>query len=330
LAIVFLYLAFKGTNVNDLLDSFRQINYGWLFLLIPVHLLSQILRSYRWRYLLKPIKEEIRFRNLFAAAMIGLLINNGLPRVGELARGFVLGMSEKISRSSVFGTVVIERIVDMITFGFIVCCVVVLSPDSIDALVENANFVRPLFLFGAIGLLVVFTSVFLKSETVFALMKKFLPFVPHRFRPKIERIMNSFLSGLGVAKMRKYFIPIFILSSLTWITYAFALYIPFFMLEGIRQHALDLDAAFILLTVSAIAFVLPAPGAFGTYHSFISFALVRLYGIDPVIALTYSIISHEIGAILNSAIGLFYFINDHVKLSDLKEATTSNGNNGTT
>jgi uncharacterized membrane protein YbhN (UPF0104 family) len=64
--------------------------------------------------------------------------------------------------------------------------------------------------------------------------------------------------------------------------------------------------------------VLPAPGAFGTYHSFLTVALVRIYGVDSVTALSFSIVTHETTYVATMIIGVIYFLKDHLKVSDIR------------
>jgi len=74
-------------------------------------------RAWRWQYLLYPIKPNVTLRNSFSAVMIGYMVNNFLPRVGEFVRPYAIGNLENISKSAALGTVVIERIIDMIVFS---------------------------------------------------------------------------------------------------------------------------------------------------------------------------------------------------------------------
>ena len=80
LSLVFLYLAFRGTDFSQILRSLEDANYAWLGVSFVCLLLSHAVRAYRWRFLLDPIKPSIGFRNLFSGVVIGYLLNNVLPR----------------------------------------------------------------------------------------------------------------------------------------------------------------------------------------------------------------------------------------------------------
>ena len=125
--------------------------------------------------------------------------------------------------------------------------------------------------------------------------------------------------------MRSKYTMIIVLSLLIYFFYALSLYVPFYAFQSLAGHNLDFGASVILLTISTIAFALPAPGALGTYHQFLSFALTRLYGVDDVTALSYVIITHEVGYIITSVVGVYFFLKDHLHVSEVVNGTADNG-----
>ncbi|MGH2567987.1 MAG: hypothetical protein ACRDGA_06575, partial [Bacteroidota bacterium] len=125
--------------------------------------------------------------------------------------------------------------------------------------------------------------------------------------------------GSGAA--REYLASVALLSLIMFAVYALGLYAAFFTLETVAAFQFDFGVAFVLLTVTTVAYVLPAPGAMGTYHSFLTFTLVKLYGVDAVSALSFSIITHEVGYLTITAVGLGYFVKDHIRVSELRSQT---------
>ncbi|HTP13661.1 MAG TPA: lysylphosphatidylglycerol synthase transmembrane domain-containing protein, partial [Bacteroidota bacterium] len=156
LAGFFLYLAFRGTDFGELWASLKSANYIWIVLLVPISLLSHWVRAIRWAYLLKPIKKVTSQRNLFSAVMIGYMVNNALPRVGELVRPYVLGNLEGVSKTSVLGTVVIERILDFLSFYLIASVVILAYPNSLDPFFEHAGTIRPFLFVSSVACFLVF------------------------------------------------------------------------------------------------------------------------------------------------------------------------------
>ncbi|MEX0736474.1 MAG: lysylphosphatidylglycerol synthase transmembrane domain-containing protein [Bacteroidota bacterium] len=314
---LFLYLAFKDTKFSDLWDSLQRVDYRWVAVLIPVGLASHYIRAVRWGYLLKPVKIGIGHRNLFSSVMIGYMVNNVIPRLGELVRSYSLGRAEGLKTTSVLGTVVVERILDLLVFSLLLCGVVVLFPVVLSPFVEDVETVRPLFLLGSIGSLVIFVVLFFKGEAVFTIVRILQPVIPARFRERFHHFVSSFLSGFGVARMSETFLPIVLLSLSMWFLYILSLYLAFFAFPVLGSFNLGFDAAIILLTASTIAFILPAPGAMGTYHSFLTLVLVQLYQVDSTTALSYSILTHELGYALTTGVGLYFLLRDQLTLSEI-------------
>jgi glycosyltransferase 2 family protein len=324
LAFVFLYFAFRGVKLSDLWESLKGANYWWVALLIPINIVGNWVRAVRWADLLSPIKSNISKRNLFAGVMIGYAVNNVLPRVGEFVRPYVLGKLEGISKSAVFGTVVVERIVDMLTFYFIVCVVLFAYPHSLDPFVQNVESVRPFFLLGTFAFLIIFILLFFKAETLFRTAAKMLRFIPNSKRGTIEKLLEKFYSGFAVVKVRDKLGRILLQSFLIWGLYVLGMYVPFFAFSSLMRPDLDFGAATVLLVISSISWILPAPGAVGTYHSFLTVAMVRLYGVDMSVALSFALITHGITYLVATVLGVYYYFKTHLHFSELASATSNN------
>lgn len=321
LTAVFLSLAFRNANLTELWHSLLGANLWWILTLIPLGLFSHWVRAVRWRYLVAPLNPKASLRNLFSAVMIGYMVNNVLPRAGELIRAYMFGRLEKMSRSAALGTIVVERILDTVTFLFMLCTVLFLYPNSLDPFVENVESVRRYFLLGSVGLFLLSAIVLLKSETLFGLMKFVKPLVPLRYAGQIDSIIESFLGGIGAGVGRRYLLVVAVLSLFLFGVYGLTMYVGFYSLDAIAAHQFDFGVAFVLLTVTTVAYVLPAPGAMGTYHSFLTYTLATLYSVDAVSALSFSIITHEVSYLTITFVGLGYFLKDHVHISEITEQT---------
>ena len=322
LAFGFLYLAFRGVKLSELWESIKGANYWWVALLIPLNVLMNWVRAERWAHLLAPIKSPISKRNLFSGVMIGYAINNVLPRVGEIVRPYIVGNREGISKSSVFGTIVVERILDFMSFYFIVCVVLFLYPNSLDPFVDHPDTIRPLFLLGSFVFLIIFILLFFQAEALFRFLAKVLRFLPDKQKQKIEIILDKFYTGFAVSKLRNKFGVILFHSFLIWGLSALIMFVPFFAFAPLMKSGMDFGASVVLLVVSSIAWILPAPGAMGTYHSFLKVAMVKLYGIDETTSLSYAIVTHEVGYLVVMIIGIYYYFRDHLQVSDLSSASS--------
>jgi hypothetical protein len=220
--------------------------------------------------------------------------------------------------------VVIERILDFLTFSFLVGVTVSIYPSAIDPFVDDPSAWRPIFLTASIVSTLLFIVLFVKLETFVAFVARYRHRLPEKFEKRIGHIIDSFVAGLNVAHLRSTWPMVLFWSLGIWAFYALGLYLPFFMFDSIASLHLGFGAAVVLLVITSVAWALPAPGAMGTYHSFLTVALVRLYGADPTAALGLSVITHEVGYILVMAIGAYYYIVDHGRVGSMtaSESTT--------
>lgn len=108
----FLYLTLRPVKFRDLWDAIRTFNWLWAVPFLVVTFISMYARAIRWHYLMKPTANLSSYR-LYSPMMAGFAINSLLPaRIGEFARAYILGIKEKLPFTSVFATIVVERIFD--------------------------------------------------------------------------------------------------------------------------------------------------------------------------------------------------------------------------
>jgi uncharacterized protein (TIRG00374 family) len=317
LAALFLYLAFRGKNIDQLWRSLIDVHWMWFVVLFVGSALSHVLRAWRWKYLLYPIKKDITLRNAFSATMIGYLINNVVPRLGEFVRPYALKKLEGVSRSATMGTIVLERLLDLLTFAIIVLTVLAIYAEPFAVWFPSMAKFEWLFFLGSAVMMVVFVLIFLKAEILFRFIKKFLFFLPKNVRLQTEKIFDSFLTGFQAAKHPGNFLMIAVISILIWLSYTVLLYIPFFIYDFSKSSAINFGSAAVLQVASGVAFALPTPSGIGSYHAFTSFTLTQLYHVDPESALSYAVYTHAVGFLTTTIIGLYYFVVDKMHVGDV-------------
>jgi glycosyltransferase 2 family protein len=317
LTLFLLYLAFRGKDMGQLWASISAVPLIWFVILVIGGGLSHLARAWRWQYLLYPIKTNVTLRNSFSAVMIGILVNNVLPRVGEVVRPVAIGKLEKISRSAAFGTVVLERIIDMITFVLILLLVLFFYASSFTKLFPSLANVEWMFLFGSAAMLIVCTVIFFNAEFVFSFIRRFTTILPKGLQGKVEKIIDSFLTGFGASKHPGNFIMIALTSLIIWGLYIVLMYLPFFAFDMMTVNHLDFSSATILMVVSGVAYAVPTPSGFGSYHFFTAFVLSQLFNVDPVIASSYALYTHSLGFISTTVVGLYYLLKDKIHVGEI-------------
>lgn len=126
--------------MDVLIGYFKEANYSWIFLGLFFGVLSHLSRAYRWKFMLKPLGFKPKFANNVLAVLVGYLVNLALPRAGEVSRALVLTNYENVPFEKGFGTIVAERIADLIMMLSIVMITLFVEFDFIyNLLTKNFN-----------------------------------------------------------------------------------------------------------------------------------------------------------------------------------------------
>jgi len=323
----FLYLAFRGTDFQKLWETLEHANYWWALSALPIVLLSHALRAWRWEYFLRPLKPNLHYRNLWSATIIGYMMNNVLPRAGELVRPYALAKMEGVSRSASFGTVLVERIFDVLSFMVVLALIPLVYSGPLTTAfpwLETAGIWIAVVTFGFFGL---FVFLMLRRDVVEKLLKFFTRHISPKNAKLVERITHSFLDGFEFLKETKHYFMIGLLSVLVWGLYIVMMYLPFFAFGMTEKYSLNFASAMVVQGISSIGIVMPTPGATGPYHYFTIETLTKLYGVDEDVARSYAAVTHAVGYIGVTVIGLIYFVKENLKMSEVMKQNLQTGAN---
>ena len=313
--VLLMYLAFKDVNFNELLTQLKEANY---FIALAAALIGVviggIIRAYRWKFFLEPIKKDIHFRNLFSSMMIGYMMNSIVPKSGEVSRPVVFAKQEDVSRAASFGTIIAERIFDMlslfVSFGF---CLFYFKDSIFDSF---GNDFYQYALYGSIIVMVVVIVIILMimnlEKTEYLIEKYLVRFLPQKIQAKVKDILVSMINGFLFIKYPKNYLIIFVLSVLLWASYVLSTYVMFFAF-GIDLNFLDAN---LVLTIITFTLVLPLPGnSAGAFHVVCTTVLVSIYHLNKEVSLSYATVSHLLNFVLLVAIGFYYSIKENIKIN---------------
>lgn len=317
LAGIFLFLAFRGKDLGEIWNSLIAVHWIWFVVLFVGSALSHLIRAWRWKYLLHPIKSNISLRNTFSATMVGYLINSIIPRLGEFVRPYVMGKLEGISKSATMGTIILERVLDAVTFVLIVLIVLSIYAEPFAVWFPSMAQFEWLFFVGAAVMAVVFILIFLRAELFFRFVTKLSFLLPKKIRAQADHIFTSFLSGFQASKHPGNFVMIAVTSILIWLSYIVLLYVPFYIYGFTEAYGLNLGSAAVLQVSSGLAFALPTPSGIGSYHAFISFTLTKLFSVNVELALSYAFYTHIVGFFTTTILGLYFFFKDKIHVADV-------------
>jgi len=322
ISLLFLILAFRESDFGQILEQMQGLKAWPLLLSLPILFSAYGVRVIRWRYLLLPLG-KIKYHTLFSSIMIGFMSLNILPfRLGEFVRAFVLGRHTNLSKSSVFATIIIERIFDGFAMIFIMLTSLSFLPFSLgESTLDWVRFFAYLglviFLFG----LALVLLIRLKYPAIIRLVEK-LPFLSPRIRRKTVRIIQSFAAGLSIIGGFRRFITITLWSLLVWVVTALYYWMVMYSFMNTSGGSLGSEAGFagslFLTGALAVGIMIPAGPAFiGTFELACIAALAAL-GIAAPIAESYAIVVHAVQFLPITLTGLLYLYFQEFNLKEIR------------
>ena len=321
ISVLFLYLAFHNV---DLYLLYQSITSTSIPLIIPVVVLTFILyviRALRWFHLLEPIK-KIGLVSLFSSTVIGFAANCVLPaRLGEFIRANHIGRIEHISKSSSFGTIVIERLFDTFTILLLFAFVMLFIDfpgewTSIGRALRTGGLFLFLLFLVSIALIIVLKE---KTSAFLAIAEKVLFFLPKKPRHKLVVMLDAFSKGLVLVKGRSKLIAVIFYSLVLWGLSVVQIYVL-----GLSMGlSLPFMAPFFILVLLCFSVIIPsAPGYIGTFHVACQYGLI-FYGFSRGTALSMAIILHAVGFIPTILLGLLAFSLHHIPLRSISDGKLS-------
>jgi len=314
ISLGFLYLAFRQLDFQQMKQAFSQANYWLLLPSLGILFLSHWLRSVRWQILLRPM-QKIPVGTLFSALLIGYAANDILPaHLGELIRAYLIGRKRTMPASSALASIVVERIIDVLTLVFLMAVTLILYPFP-DWVKKSGYimFALALALLGFLVLMKAYTAATMKF--IHAILKPF----PQKLTQKIEQLSRSFLDGLKPMSNHWNYLFICLLSLLIWACYWGVLYLNFYTFDLVASHQLTPLAGLVLLVITTISVVVPSsPGYVGTYHWLCQVSL-ELFQVPRALGLTYAIVVHAINFFPVFIVGFILAWKEGIRLSKLQK-----------
>ena len=313
ISAVFVVLALRGLRLDQVWHNIRHANYIWLVPSVLVYFAAVLVRTWRWSFMLRPLK-YVSVPRLFPVVVIGYMGNNILPfRAGELLRSYVLRRREDIPISSSLATVVVERVFDglvMLTFVFIALPLTPIPGDS-DGRIRAMVMLASVAFFAA---MIVFFILAAFPERFMSLAHWFSDrLLPPRIAEPLLGFLSRFLDGLASLRSFRNVIMIFFTSVLIW------------LLETVKywfvMHAFNFEVSFFALMlmngVVNLATTLPsAPGYVGTFDE-PGIEILKLYGVNGNIAAAYTLVLHAALWLPITLLGFYYMLRDGMSWSEL-------------
>ncbi|MCP2519791.1 flippase-like domain-containing protein [Candidatus Aminicenantes bacterium AC-335-A11] len=296
ITLLFLYLFFRGVNWEEVIFYLKGFNKNFLPIIIALLPFHYITRAWKWKYLILSRKRKVKFWNLFSAYVIGFTVTFLLPfRAGEVIRPVYLGQKERISRSFSFGTVVVERIFDLLTVLFLFGIFLLLKPfykpyftERKKALSSLTNFSLISLTIGAILLVLILFLYFFQGKSISFITRILKPFP--KLSQKAIHISTNFLDGLKFFHSLKNLILYSVFSIIQWLFIGFFSWVVLYSFNIKFPFPLILPYLFLTMVGASI----PTPGMIGGFHALSKFGLISLYGVNTNLAIGTTTVLHAI------------------------------------
>jgi uncharacterized protein (TIRG00374 family) len=308
ISVVCLYFAFRNIDWVETWEAIKRANYLYIALTVFVTLGSVWLRSYRWKFMLDPLR-KVPVGGLYESTMIGFMANNVLPaRLGEFVRAYAVGRAHGVSKSAAFATIVIERAFDMLTL--VLCLGVVLLLVPLSPAIKLMGMLAIGVTLVMFGVLVFFRQ---RRDLVVRLAERLTRSLPTTSRERGERLLHSFIDGLEVLAKGGHILAILGLSLIMWasVMLSFDLAMRAFGLP------VPLYASMVLLVVVSLGLMIPSgPGFAGTFEAAMIWALLLFPGVSKEQAASCAIMYHATQFVPITAFGLYYLWKSNLSLTD--------------
>jgi hypothetical protein len=296
-AVSLLFLAFQGMDIKKIIRQILQADRFWVAMSGIISIAAFVIRAHRWNLLIEPLGYSPSLKKTTAALMVGYFANLALPRMGEVSRCGALNRSDGIPFNKLLGTVIVERVIDVISLLICMLLAALLEYKRLGNFF-NKNIINPILeKFTSITssplLLSVSIAVFLLLIILFIyLIKKSKP---KEGESKITRLVKGFIDGLRSIGNLKH--PgLFIFESvLIWLLYYAGVLVALYAFSF--TSTLGASAALFLLVAGGIGMSAPVQGGIGAYHLLVSQGLV-LYGLSEENGLVFAGMLHSLQLVL--------------------------------
>ena len=282
-----IWVSLKSLNVSEgenkaefLWQTWEKSDKGYLILMAVIAMASHLIRAIRWQMLLLPVGYTVSLGSSFLSVMIGYLVNLAVPRGGEVSRCYNLYKLENTPPEISFGTVVAERVVDILFLFLLIGSSFIAEWNKLTTFlsslgVSSSGFtVSPWVILGVLG--IIFGTFFL--------------FFRFRKNEKLRKILRGFKEGfLAVFKVKNKSLFIF---------YSIAIWGLYFLMSYAvikafpETSTLGFSAVLTLFALGTIAMTVPLPGGAGSYHTIVPLGLVMLYNLPKPDAIAFVFVFH--------------------------------------
>lgn len=322
LFLIFLVYVFRDISATEFLNAFKMFSFKYMFWIVVLYYFTMYLRGIRWKALLSDNPKYSSW-HLGIVFIVGSMLNCFLPaRAGDIYRAYYLGENKNEKKMKIFGSVILERILDGISVFFILLFAVLAYCKNNQVIINLVYFFGTIF----IGSMIVFYLIFKYNKINFVCEKTEQILSKIRLTKLCGVVKgfngyaNSFMEGFEVLNDVKLSIKAIVTSALIW---GIECYVAYLIIASFNL-SLPFSAALFVISLISFSGMLPSTSIFfGPYQAAYLIAL-GIYGVNKSSILAVSLVHPIILIVLLTVVGLYYlykfnFSPDDIKKQQIKE-----------
>jgi uncharacterized protein (TIRG00374 family) len=309
---------FRQADLSQVWGEIRNAEPWALLLLLASTGLTYVLRAIRWQFLLRPIGPT-RLSQAFRTTVIGFAANTVLPaRIGEVVRPYLLARREGLSVPATFTTIILERLLDLVTVLVLLGLFVVFFDPGLDRV--NAAVYRGVKLgglFGALGSAVVLLMLALNAvrpALTHRIVDACLRPLPGGLRGRLAGLIYGLLDGLAVTRDPVRLAQAIALSFPLWLSIAAGIW----LVTAAFHMTIPFTGSFLIVALLTVGVSVPTPGAVGGFHEFFRIGTAVFYGVDNDRAVGAALVLHAASFVPVTVLGGFFMLQDGLTLAGVR------------
>ncbi len=308
----------KGAYIQfpRLQRALSQANYLWLVPSLFLTFFALWVRAFRWKFFF-PNYRGLSVNSLWVSVIIGYMANNVLPfRMGEIIRAWIFSRKEQRSISQTFGTIVMERVFDILSI-LIIFVMFVFYFSTKDDVTLPIWLIRGAWVLAAVSIVALLFLLALRFFTPATLkfVRIFLKPLPEKLSRRLLQLIESFVQGLSIFSSLFATFVAFFLSMVIWLVLAFAY---LFVFKAVNIEASLLISVFLIVGLAFAVSIPSAPGFIGTFH-FVGKEVLLMVGIHANVE-AYVLLAHAMAYLPVLVLGFIYLSLENLTLTDLKRS----------
>jgi hypothetical protein len=310
LTATLVWLFLQSVPLDQLGRALLDAHPGFVIGAIVVTLQTYLIRARRWQSLLRPIGPTA-FRTAFRTTVIGFAVSFLVPRAGEVVRPYLLARQEKLPASATFATIIVERLLDLVTVLLLFAASLLVIDIDVGPEVRTSGLVAAAS--AGLALVVLFISAG-HPERLARWTERIGRVLPRRIGGALAGLVRTFAEGLAVLRQPAHLAQAMAWSVPLWLSLALGIWLT--------SLAFDLTfgfpGTFLVMLILVVGVAVPTPGSLGAFHLAYFWSVTRFFGFDEDAVAAAGIVLHGVSFLPVTFVGLVFMWQDGLTLGRLR------------